>query len=204
MKILGLEFSSEERSAAVGEAISSDVRIVATRTEQGPRGCTGMTLIDQVLRTAELAPEQIDALAIGLGPGSYAGIRSAIAIAQGWQLARSVRLIGISSADVIAQEAQERGIHGAITILIDAQRSEFYQARYLISTAGIEGGALSIVTAEQVDHSGTVIAAATLFPSAAALIRAAASRADSVPGEKLEPIYLRETSFVKAPPPRFA
>ncbi len=30
----------------------------------------------------------------------------------------------------------------------------------------------------------------------------AASRTDFLPGEKLEPIYLRETAFVKAPPPR--
>jgi len=40
------------------------------------------------------------------------------------------------------------------------------------------------------------------LPTAAMLARLAAERSDFIAGEKLEPIYLRETSFVKAPPPR--
>ena len=41
-----------------------------------------------------------------------------------------------------------------------------------------------------------------LFPTAATLARLAINRTNFLPGEKLEPIYLRETNFVKAPPPR--
>ena len=44
--------------------------------------------------------------------------------------------------------------------------------------------------------------ARNLYPDAAILGRLAAARRDFVPGEKLEPIYLRETAFKKAPPPR--
>ena len=40
------------------------------------------------------------------------------------------------------------------------------------------------------------------FPRASGLGRLALGRTDFVPGEKLEPIYLREANFVKAPPPR--
>jgi len=43
-----------------------------------------------------------------------------------------------------------------------------------------------------------------VFPTAAAIARMASGRSDYLPGEKLEPIYLRETGFIKAPPPRFA
>jgi hypothetical protein len=43
-----------------------------------------------------------------------------------------------------------------------------------------------------------------LNPSASALLELAAAIAERRPGEKLEPIYLRETSFIKAPPPRFS
>jgi hypothetical protein len=39
-----------------------------------------------------------------------------------------------------------------------------------------------------------------LFPAAAMVAHLAAARMDFVAGEKLEPIYLRETAFVKAPP----
>jgi hypothetical protein len=41
-----------------------------------------------------------------------------------------------------------------------------------------------------------------IFPRAAALAELAAHRDDFVPGEKLEPVYLRETNFVKSPPRR--
>ena len=50
--------------------------------------------------------EEIDCLAIGIGPGSYTGIRAAISIAQAWQLARSVNLLSISSVDCLAAAAQ--------------------------------------------------------------------------------------------------
>ena len=41
-----------------------------------------------------------------------------------------------------------------------------------------------------------------VFPRAATLAKLAAGRQDFVSGDALEPIYLRETTFVKAPPPR--
>jgi hypothetical protein len=41
-----------------------------------------------------------------------------------------------------------------------------------------------------------------VFPRAATLASLASERKDFIPGEKMEPIYLRETKFVKAPPPR--
>jgi len=42
----------------------------------------------------------------------------------------------------------------------------------------------------------------TIFPRAATLGRLALGRTDFIAGDKIEPIYLRETKFVKAPPPR--
>jgi hypothetical protein len=41
-----------------------------------------------------------------------------------------------------------------------------------------------------------------LYPRAATLVQLARGRTDFVPGEELKPIYLRETQFIKAPPPR--
>ena len=44
-------------------------------------------MIEEALREAGLEREQIEVLAVGLGPGSYTGIRVALSLAQGWQLA---------------------------------------------------------------------------------------------------------------------
>src|SRR5947199_21310 len=82
-----------------GEAHSfSIVEIIET----GGRAAHALGMIEEALRQAQLEREQIECLAIGVGPGSYNGIRAAIALAQGWQLARSIRLLSVSSAECLA------------------------------------------------------------------------------------------------------
>ena len=208
MKILALEFSSPQRSVAVvregefHEAMSGAIE--------------PFTLIDQVLRDAKLEREQIECIVVGLGPGSYTGIRSEISIAQGWQLARPIKLQGISSAECIAAQAQADGATGRVNVIVDAQREEFYIAGYELTVDGArEIEPLRIVTGAEVSKradAGEVLigpevsrwfpSGKTVFPRAAMLGRMALTRHDFIPGEKLVPIYLRETKFVKAPPPR--
>src|SRR5262245_21109267 len=125
MKILALEFSSSHRSVAVAESNDAGFRLLGNATAQDARESTGMVLLETALQKAAALPPEIDVLAVGLGPGSYAGIRSGIAIAQGWQLGRETRLLGISSVEVLASEAQQKQIFGEIKIAIDAQRREF-------------------------------------------------------------------------------
>jgi tRNA threonylcarbamoyl adenosine modification protein YeaZ len=181
------------------------------------RGATGaLTMIEEVLRDAGVEREQIERLAIGLGPGSYTGIRASLALAQGWQLAHPVKLQGISSAECLALQARAEGLTGLVNIVMDAQRGEFYLARYELSPEGYsEVDPLRLATLAELSarqQAGEALlgpditrwfpAGRMLFPSAATLAKMAAGRKDFVPGEKLEPIYLRKTEFVKAPPPR--
>jgi tRNA threonylcarbamoyl adenosine modification protein YeaZ len=95
-------------------------------------------LVEQSLREAGVEREQIDCLAIGIGPGSYAGIRSAIALAQGWQLAREIKLLAISSVECIAEQARLLGLRGRTHIVIDAQRNEFYVATYEVAETRVQ------------------------------------------------------------------
>ena len=219
MKILALEFSSAQRSVAVvqagGNALGAPLacsEVIETR----PRSTNTLGLVEEALRAAQLDRAQIECLAIGLGPGSYVGIRSAIALAQGWQLARDVKLLGVSSAECLAAQAQAEGICGRVHVVIDAQRGEFYLAGYDLSAeARRELEPLRLATLPEVracvQAGGALIGpeAASLFagsrglfPRAATLGRLAWGRTDFVPGEALVPIYLRQTQFVKAPPPR--
>jgi tRNA threonylcarbamoyladenosine biosynthesis protein TsaB len=204
MTILALEFSSEQRSVA----LARDGVVLAEACELGGRDTKAFALIEKVLAAAKIAREEIEVIAVGLGPGSYTGIRAAIAVAQGWQLARGVKLLGISSAECLAAQAQ--GIFGRVNVVIDAQRGEFYLATWEISAAArAEIAPLKIVTAAEIEArklAGEICAGPAaepvLFPSAAMLARLAAGRSDFVAGEDLSPIYLRETNFVKAPPTR--
>ena len=221
MKILAFEFSSSQRSIAILNAGVSGPLSSGEIVEAGPPPVKAFAMIEEVLRQAQLEREQVECLAIGIGPGSYSGIRSAIALAQGWQLALPVKVVGISSVECLAAHAHEEGIRGSIQIAIDAQRNEFYLAGYDIGDSGwVQTSPLCLAGVHEVrtcaqQQNG---ASATrqlligpevepfhgriLFPRATTLARLALGRKDFVPANKIEPIYLRETSFVKAPAPR--
>jgi tRNA threonylcarbamoyl adenosine modification protein YeaZ len=208
MKILALEFSSPQRSVAV------------VRTDEFHESLSGSNdpfkMIEDALRDTKLEREQIDCIVVGLGPGSYTGIRSAISIAQGWQLARPIKLLGISSAECIAAQAQADGTTGRVNVIVDAQREEFYMAGYELTPGGYrEIEPLRIDTNTEVRQradGGDILigpevsrwfpSGKTIFPRAATLGKIALTRTSFISGEKLEPIYLRETKFVKASPPR--
>lgn len=172
-------------------------------------------MIEAALTDANIARREIECIAVGLGPGSYTGIRAGIAMAQGWQLAQDVKLLGIPSADAIAVQAHEEGLRGTVNVVIDAQRGEFYLATWELSDADWrESEPLHIASADEVKARATASCLVgpevtrwfetgkIIFPRAAILAKLAAARVDFVTGAELEPIYLRETSFVKAPPPR--
>ena len=134
MTILALEFSSPQRSVAF--CATDGAAMTAEAVETGGHGTNAFGMIEQVLAEAKIEREQIDVLAVGLGPGSYTGIRAAISIAQGWQLARGVKLLGVSSAECLAAQARAENILGRVNVVIDAQRNEFYLATYEIAADG--------------------------------------------------------------------
>ena len=131
MKILALEFSSDRRSVAV----VANGQLCAQAHEARARESHALALVNEALRAAGLEREQINCLAIGLGPGSYTGIRAAIALAQGWQLARDTEAIGVSSVECLAGQAHAEKMFGRVSMVIDAQRNEFYLARYEIAAS---------------------------------------------------------------------
>jgi tRNA threonylcarbamoyladenosine biosynthesis protein TsaB len=210
MTILALEFSSPQRSVAV----SRDGVVLAEAVETGGRNAAAFGMIEKILYESEIKREYIDVLCIGLGPGSYTGIRLAIAIAQGWQLARGTKLAGVGSTGAIAAQAWEEMLFGRVNVVVDAQRDEFYVGAYEISAGGWrETAPLRIVSLAEVQSSadaGEILAGPevtrwfrtgrVVFPRASLLGKLAGSRVDFVAGENLEPVYLRETNFVKAPP----
>jgi len=217
MKILALEFSSAQRSVAVFEAGGPQGGSeMAEVIETGGQSTRPFSMIEATLRQARWEREQIECVAVGLGPGSYAGIRTAIAVAQGWQLAAHVKLAGISSVECVAEQAQRLGLNGRVRVIVDAQRGEFYAARYeidlselrqveglrLVPEAEVRAWAQGTETFVGPDLPGSLSGGRLIFPRAAMVARQVSRRTDFLPRDRLEPIYLRATSFVKASPPR--
>jgi tRNA A37 threonylcarbamoyladenosine modification protein TsaB len=135
-------------------------------------------------------------------------------MAQGWQLARSVNLQGVSSVECMAAQAHDEGIRGRVSIVVDAQRGEFYFAPYQLDTEWRELSPLRLVLGRKSKRSRQKVtclsarnpklvpASRAVFPRAATLGKLAMNRANYLGGEQIEPIYLRPSAFLKAPPPR--
>jgi tRNA threonylcarbamoyladenosine biosynthesis protein TsaB len=215
MKILALEFSTNQQSVA---ALNMDhdhrEKSAGEAIESRQRSSRALRMVQAALDQAQLNRGDVEVVAVGTGPGSYSGIRSAIALAQGWQLARGIKLLGISSMQCLVITAAEQCLFGQFDFVIDAQRNEFYHARYDLSEKASNClEPLRLLSASEVaafqregrslvgpDAEKWFPAAHSLFPRALTLARMARDLHDFVPGEKLEPIYLRQPAFVKAPP----
>jgi tRNA threonylcarbamoyladenosine biosynthesis protein TsaB len=203
--ILALEFSSNRRSVAIADGKDVLARVETDAVKRPP-----LTLIDEALTKANLNRAAIETIGIGIGPGSYTGIRSAIATAQGWQLARNTNLLPIPSAEILAASAAANSQRGEIHFIIDAQRHEFYHTTWQLTEDNqSQTTPLHIITASGAaelkafgpDSTG-LPSCEPLFPDAAILAQLAAGRTDFQPGETIEPIYLRPIEFTKAPPLR--
>jgi tRNA threonylcarbamoyl adenosine modification protein YeaZ len=219
MKILAVEFSSDRRSVAVADvAAGAQAVVLGAVIETVAPQTKALAMVESALAQASVEREAIECIAVGLGPGSYTGIRAAISLAQGWQLARGVRLLGVESVECLAAQAQLEGRFGRVNLVVDAQRNEFYLAGYEITaTERRRLEPLRLVAVEEVRRrvsAGETVAgpeagrlltgAVELWPEATVLAQLAAGRSDFVPGEALMPVYLRAVSFVKAPAPRWS
>jgi tRNA threonylcarbamoyladenosine biosynthesis protein TsaB len=159
-------------------------------------------------RACQLAPA-IDLIAVGLGPGSYAGARITIAAALGLSCATGAKLAGLPS--VVALETDAAGYFA----IGDARRDTFYFTRVRDGVC-LEGPLLleaEALQARLAEHSDLpILSAAPLppFPSArVALPRAnrlailASMGRSIVQHADLEPLYLRDPHITtpKARPP---
>jgi tRNA threonylcarbamoyl adenosine modification protein YeaZ len=214
MKILAFEFSSPQRSVAVLHTDTPGQTIASAEVLERSPGNTmkPLAMTAEVLRQAGLERGEIECIAVGIGPGSYTGIRAGIALAQGWQLGREVKLLGISSVHCIAANAYAPGLRGNISVVVDAQKGELYVADYDLDRSPLHektplrlASPLDVIDREK---AGSFLVGPEIlrwfpqgkqiFPTASVLAQLATSRTDFVTAEKLEPIYLRETTFVKA------
>lgn len=212
MTILALEFSTDRRDVAV----LHEGKVCGQAFEEGGRATHPFSLVDAALKQAQLEREQIQRIVIGIGPGSYTGIRAAIAVAQGWQLGRNVDVGGLATTDVLVEQARRSGLRGKVCPIINAQRGEVYLSEYEVSDDSLtQTGVLRIVAQTELakltadgarfigpDATKWIPSGLILLPSAAVMAELAFKFFTPVPAETLEPIYLREISFVKAPPAR--
>ena len=84
--------------------------------------------IDEVLKTAKVSKDQLEAIAISKGPGSYTGLRIGVSAAKGLCYALSLPLISIPTLEALAHQVENP--NGVVVAMLDARRLEVYSAIY--------------------------------------------------------------------------
>ena len=141
MNLLALETSTESCSVALsrnGELIS--------RSELAPRRHAELLLpmCDEVLADAGISRHQLDAIAVGRGPGAFTGVRLAISAAQGMALALDLPVIPVSSLAALALDAPVDA--HPILAVIDARMGEIYAGAFERDSDGL----VNLIDAETV------------------------------------------------------
>ena len=86
--------------------------------------------IDRVLRDVEAIPQDVSAVAVGVGPGPFTGLRVGLVTARTMALALGVPVHGVCTLDILAAEAVDAGLDDFL-VATDARRKEVYLASYV-------------------------------------------------------------------------
>jgi tRNA threonylcarbamoyl adenosine modification protein YeaZ len=163
-------------------------------------------LIAQALERAGIVRQDLTAIAVGVGPGPFTGLRVGLVTARTLGFVLEIPVYGVCTLDVLAIEAVDtRTVSGEFVVATDARRKEVYLARYDEDGARLEGPLVDQPAVLATDRPA-VGEGATLYPGAfphpAGPSRPSAGwLARVVAGERAElcdpePLYLRRPDAV--------
>ena len=135
MRILAFDTALDACSVAVCETD----RVIAHRHEVLSRGHAErlLPMIELALADAAMQFQDIDLIAVTVGPGTFTGIRIGLSAARGIALTTGVRVAGVTTLAAIAEGARDSSAEAedtAIAVLHDARRAELFCQIFLSDT----------------------------------------------------------------------
>jgi tRNA threonylcarbamoyladenosine biosynthesis protein TsaB len=211
--ILAIETSTELASAALlydGHLIVRESAGVHTHSE------TILPMVQQLLAEAGLSLSRCNALAFGVGPGSFTGVRTACGVVQGLAFGADLPVVPVVTLAAMAQACLESTAATEVLAILDARMGEVYWAQYRYAADGWQevvaptlSAARAVLPQGVVQACGNGLAAyatdfseqpfasaglAQLMPHArqvATLGLVALAQGRSLPLEDAQPLYLR-------------
>ena len=132
LRLLAFDTSTDRLSVAVQHG---DQRFTQDGEGGAQSSATLIPMVRALLAQAALPLKSLDAIVFGRGPGSFTGLRTACAVAQGFAYGAGVPVLPVDTLLAVAQDARSR--HGATRVLalLDARMNELYSAAYLADAA---------------------------------------------------------------------
>ena len=220
MKILHIETSSKNCSVAISDG--EELLCVCEEVSENYKQSESLhTFVEWALEGAEITLQDLDAVSLGMGPGSYTGLRIGASSAKGFCYGLKIPLIAVNSMETMVEPFLDQNFD-CIIPLLDARRMEVYTAVF----DGKSGEMLTETEAKILDETsfqefrdkkvifvGDGAAKAreilqlpdaefneTIYPSARYLVKKAVGKFNNKEFENVayfEPFYLKEFQGVK-------
>lgn len=221
MKILAIEQSTATGSLALLE----DSLVLGQDSWTELRGRAGnlIAALGPLMAASDVAVEQVDLFAVGLGPGSFAGLRASLSAANALALPGRKPVVGIASAMAMARNVMiEKGVD-SVTVVGDARRKRLWHAGFMMQKdAPLVTAPFSLIEYDELaaQLAGSTIVATPDWDRLEELLRTAAPDIRLVDGPRVpdaaaigqlaaitfdparpsappEPIYMHPPVFVK-------
>jgi tRNA threonylcarbamoyladenosine biosynthesis protein TsaB len=199
-------------TALVSVALHDGERVVVELSSEQPmkHGEHLAPLIEQAMREAGIVRQDLTAVAAGVGPGPFTGLRVGLVTARTLGHVLEVPVYGVCTLDAIALEVvASGGAGGSFLVATDARRKEVYLASYDEDGRRLEGPVVTrpaeVATSAPVAGAGPALYP-DAFPHAIAPDRPSAGWIASAVSEELvdllepEPLYLRRPDAVAGAP----
>ena len=159
---MALILSIETGTDICSVALSNDGELMALRESSEGRDHAKKVAIfvDELLKETGVQPADLDAIAVGKGPGSYTGLRIGVSFAKGMCYALNIPLISVGSLDALVQVARDDYDAGIVDVededwnratlcpMVDARRMEVYTQLFNTNGASQSDVTAEIVTSE--------------------------------------------------------
>lgn len=211
--ILAIETSTELASAAL---LHGDALIVRESMGVQMHAASILPMVQQLLAQAGIALSQCDAIAFGVGPGSFTGVRTACGVVQGLAFGSDLPVAPVVTLEAMAQACLETVGSEQVLAILDARMAEVYWAQYRHSTRGWQpviaptlsaarevspqgavqacGNGLTVCARDVVMQTFAAAGLAQVMPHAAqvaTLGRCAFAQGRTVSPQEAQPLYVR-------------
>ena len=138
--------------------IARDGELLSLReSDQGRDHAKNLAVfVDELLRETSIRPDELDAVAVGMGPGSYTGLRIGVSFAKGMCYGLNIPLLAVGSLDALAQVAIEDHEAGIMNIegwndavlcpMVDARRMEVYAQIFDVKCNQLSNVSAEVIT----------------------------------------------------------
>ena len=123
MLILGIDTSTKICTCSIFDSENGVIAETSLSVKKNHSNIV-MPIIDNLLKISDLTINDIDKIAVAIGPGSFTGVRIALGIAKGLAMALNKPLIAVNELDIL--EAIASGNENEIIPLIDARKERVY------------------------------------------------------------------------------